>query len=77
MITKRARLQFNILLNAAQNQALCITECQNRKTGKTEYVLCAHHNSQNSHAFTPLAKLFRGNPMNEITPPGISADKLI
>jgi len=77
MITKRARLQFGTILHAAHNQTLCVTECQNRKTGKNEYVLCAHHMQNGTMHYSPLAKLFRGDPMNEVTPPGTAADKLI
>lgn len=77
MITKRAQLQFSSILSAAQMQALCIAKCFNITTGKPEYVLCAHSIIDSVEEYQPLAKLFQGNPFNEVTPPGASKYKLI
>ena len=77
MITKRASVQFAMLLDAAEEHSLCITECFNIASGKKEYVLCAHHMENGTEDYIPLAKLFKGNPLNEITPPGMAKYKLI
>lgn len=77
MITKRARLQFQLIASAGQSSTLCLAECYNLKTEKKEYVLCAHHLENGVSYYEPLAKLFKGNPFNEITPPGAAKYKLI
>jgi hypothetical protein len=77
MITKRAHLQFDTLIAAAQHESLCVAECFNIKTGKKEYVLCAHHLENGVVIYNPLAKLFQGNPNNEVTAPGQAQYKLI
>lgn len=77
MVTKRATLQFRTILAAAHHNSLCLTQCSNIKTGKIEHVLCAHHIENGVSIYQPLAKLFQGNPSNEITPPGAAKYKLI
>lgn len=77
MISKRANLQFSTLLAAAQHKSLCVAECFSIKTGKKEYVLCSHHLENGAVVYNPLAKLFQGNPHNEVTPPGAAKYKLI
>ena len=77
MITKRAKLQFDNICAAANMQSLCVSECFNIATGKREYVLCSHTNTNSGVTFYPLAKLFNGNPNMEITPPNTAAYRLI
>ena len=77
MITKRASLQFQTILTAAHHNSLCLTQCFNIKTGKKEYVLCSHHLENGAHVYQPLAKLFQGDPNNEVTAPGQAQYKLI
>lgn len=77
MITKRAHLQFMNIIDAAEHKQLCITECFNIKTGRPEYVLCTHELNQGTTLYVPMAKLFKGNPNNEITPPGAAKYILI
>ena len=77
MITKSANLQFQTILDAGHHNALCLAQCFNIKTGKKEYVLCAHHLENGTPVYHPLAKLFQGDPSNEITAPGAAKYKLI
>lgn len=77
MITKRARAQFAMLVEAAQHQSLCVLECANITTGKPEFVLCAHYVENGVVEYKPLAKLFKGNPHNEVTAAGAAKYKLI
>ena len=70
MIPKRVRLQFQMLLNAAENHSLCITETTHRKTGTKAYVLCAHTNEN----LYPLAQL---GAMPELHSPQHAGSKLI
>ena len=77
MITKRARLQFDTLLAAAEAHSLCVAKCYNIKTGKPEYVVCAHRVENGTEDYFPIAKMFASNPLGEITPPGASKYKLI
>lgn len=77
MITKRARMQFQNILFAADTQRLCVAKCFNIATGKPEYVLCAQQIVDGVDTYAPLAKLFNTNPYAEITPPGVAKHKLI
>lgn len=77
MITKRARIQFHNLIAAANVSALCVVKCHNIKTGEDEHVVCSHRVVNGVVQYEPLAKLFRGNPYAEITPPGESRVQLI
>lgn len=77
MITKRARMQYQNILFAANKQTLCVAECFNIATGKPEFVLCAQQIVNGVDTYAPLAKLFGANPYAEITPPGAAKYKLI
>lgn len=76
-ISKRARLQFDLVLTAAETQSLCVAKCFNRATGKPEYVLCAHDIVDGVATYQPLAKFFSSSPLNEVTPPGAAKEFLI
>lgn len=58
-------------------KALCVVTCHDIKTGKPEQVLCLHQLENGVQTYLPLAKLFKGNPLHEITPPGASKSVLI
>ena len=77
MISKKARLLFDNVCAAAHEHELCLAECTDRRTGKKVNVICRVENVDGVVTMKPLGKLFRGNPFNEVTPPGVSAPKLI
>lgn len=69
-IPKNIRLQFQTILQAAEQHHLCLTETTNRKTGKTVHLLCAHTNEN----LYPLAQL---GALKENYHPQLSQRKLI
>ena len=76
-VSNRAKHVFETLTQSARNYELCLIECDDRKTGKKVNVICRVENVDGVVTMKPLGKLFRGNPFNEVTPPGVSAPKLI
>jgi len=57
------------IIAAARNNDLCLMECRDAATGETVIALCAAHREGKEIVFSPLAKLFNGNPYEELTPP--------
>lgn len=76
-LSKKAKLTFNTIIEAASEHRLCLVECDDRKTGKKVSVLCESWTENGIVQLNPLGKLFSGSPFNEVTPPGVSAPKLI
>jgi hypothetical protein len=65
------RDNYNTLLRAAANKDLALMACTDRTTGKDVAVLCAvQPGGEGTLEFVPLAKLFDGNPYDELLPPG-------
>ena len=77
MISKKARLLFDNVCAAAHEHALCLAECTDRRTGKKANVLCATSTEGGVVCMQPLARLFSGNPYNEVVPPGLDAPEII
>ena len=75
--SKRSRYTFSTVQEAAADHRLCLARCEDRSTGKLVYVICETFQEDGVVTYNPLAKLLSGNPYNEVTPPGISAPKLI
>lgn len=76
-ISRKAKLTFNTIIEAADEHRLCLVECEDRKTGKKVHVLCESWTEDGAVQLNPLGKLFSGNPFNEVTPPDVAAPKLI
>lgn len=76
-LTKKAKITFGTILEAAHEHRLCLVECEDRATGKKVSVICESWQENGQVVFNPLGKLFSGSPFNEVTPPGVSAPKLI
>ena len=76
MISKKSKLLFGAVCAAAQANELCLAECTDRRTGKKVNVICAT-TEDGVVRLRPLARLFSGNPYNEVAPPGLDAPKLI
>ena len=77
MVSKKARLLFGNVCAAAHEHALCLAECTDRRTGKKVNVICATSTEGGVVCMQPLARLFSGNPYNEVVPPGLDAPKII
>lgn len=77
MISKKARMLFSEVCDAVHANELCLAECTDRRTGKKVSVICAATTKNGIIHLRPLARLFSGNPYNEVAPPGLDAPKLI
>lgn len=77
MFSRKAKLTFENLTDSAREHRLCLTRCEDIRTGKPVYVICEQFVENGVHRFNPIARLFSGNPGNEVTFPGISAPKMI
>lgn len=71
MINDAYKHNFETLLRAAANDDLCLLECTDWKTGKPIMVVCAVQPSDEGVSFVPIAKMFDGNPYEEIAPPSV------
>ncbi len=76
-ISPKSRDRFVKLISAASAQQLCLTACKDIRTGKPADVVCITQEINGTHAFIPIARLFRGNPMNEVSLPGHDSPKMI
>jgi hypothetical protein len=68
-IQKGDRQNFETILNAAKNGDLALLECADASSGEKRSVVCAVNRDGKDFVFVPLAKLFIGNPYDELTPP--------
>lgn len=62
---------FETLKLAFSNGDVALMECQNKETKKNVYVLCAMGYDPVTEEYIPMpfAKLFDGNPFEELNPP--------
>lgn len=70
-ISKGYLANFKTLSTAFANKHTGLIECTDAVTGKPVMVICAFsHDSATGEVITvPLAKLFDGNPYEELVPP--------
>lgn len=70
MIPQGHRKNFETMLRAARDGALALIECLDAKTGVPVYTICMMGRAENGDYMTaPVARLFEGNPYEELTPP--------
>jgi hypothetical protein len=70
MIPKGHRDNFATMLKAAKYGDLALLECTDAKTGLPVYVVCMMNRAEDGDYLpTPVAKLFDGNPYEEVIPP--------
>lgn len=61
---------FDTLLRAAEDGNLCLLECQDKATGKYVAVVCAVNEEEDDVvSLVPIAKLFEGDPYEEVAGP--------
>lgn len=64
------KANFETLLRAAGDKALCIMECTDKESGKTVIAVCAAWVDEDEQThLVPVAKLFDGDPYEELVPP--------
>ena len=65
------RGNLRTIVRAARNDDLAVLECQDRVTREPVPVLVAvHRDDDGQYVFTPLARMFSGNPYAELLGPG-------
>ena len=74
-IPEPCRANFETLQRASANGDLCLVECRDAMTGQPVYALCAVNYDGEMVELAPLAKLFDGNPYEELVPPGLGEEE--
>lgn len=70
MIPKSHKKNFETLKRAFANEDMAVVECTDKATGRPVHVLCAvAPNEDDQFDIIPMAKLFDGNPYEELLPP--------
>ena len=68
-IPKAYSNNFATLQRAQDNGDLALVECTDAETGKPVYTICAMDRHGDEYVMVPLAKMFDGNPYEELVPP--------
>lgn len=68
-LTAGQRANYKTICRAAQAGDLALMDCRDRATGRPVAVLVAVHLEAGEYVLTPLARLFDGNPYDELDPP--------
>lgn len=69
MLTTAQKANFETLQNADRAGHLALLECTDSTTGELVPVVCAVNFDGEQYEFVPLARMFTGNPYDEVTPP--------
>lgn len=70
MIAKGHKANFETMKRAFAAGHVAIMECSDAKTGAPVIVVCATQYRDGQCEFVPLAKMFDGNPYEELVPAG-------
>lgn len=63
------KAMFETMVRAIKNEDVAIMECKEIGTGEIVAVVVAMNETEDGVEFVPLAKLFNGNPYEELLPP--------
>lgn len=63
---------FKTLQQASANGHLALMECTDAATGKLVVTVCAVGMDNGEYTFTPVARMFDGNPFEELVPPSLA-----
>ena len=70
MINDHYKTNFQTMLMAAENADLCLMECTDATTGKPVIAICmVNCTKDGEYEMMPVAKMFDGNPYEELVPP--------
>jgi hypothetical protein len=69
MIKPGYKTNLETIIKAAKNGDLALVECTDKKSGRPVIALCAIGFDGKEYIITPMAKLFDGNPFEELNPP--------
>lgn len=62
---------YKTLCQASSRDRLCLVECTERASGQLVYVVAAVNQVGEDIELVPLARLFDGNPYEELAPPEV------
>lgn len=62
---------FKVMMAAAKNGDLALMECTDKATGKPVIAICAVNHVDGTFEFVPIARMFDGNPYDEMEPPSL------
>ena len=75
-IAKGYKANFETLKKAFDHDSVCLVECTDKATGKPVMTICMVNVIKDPNMivkdefeFVPVAKLFDGNPYEEVSPP--------
>ena len=60
---------FRMLVKAAVNEDLALIKCTCAQTGEPVFTICAINHSDDGVEALPIARLFVGNPFEQLIPP--------
>lgn len=61
---------FETMQRANENGDLALMECTDAKTGQyTAVICCVQRESNGDYSMVPIARMFDGNPYDELLPP--------
>ncbi len=63
------RANFDTIERACANGHLALVECTDHETGRRVAVVAAIGRDNEDYVVTPLARLFDGNPYDQLDPP--------
>lgn len=67
-IAKGHKANFKTLQLACKNGDLALMECTDITTGEPVITICVVNLDYGEYVFTPVAKMFDGNPYDEVNP---------
>lgn len=68
-IAKGYKANFHTLNQAFLDGRVCLMECTDKITKAKVNVICAVNEVEGEYEMVPFAKLFEGNPYDELDPP--------
>jgi hypothetical protein len=75
-ISPGQKQNLETIIRAAKNGDLCLMQCTDAKSGQKVDVLAAYYMDKGEYVMVPMAKLFEGNPYEELLPPGMENSPL-
>lgn len=63
------KTNFQTLSTAFEEGAACLLQCRDAQTGEPVYAICAVNRVKDDFEFIPFARLFDGNPFEQLVPP--------
>jgi len=75
-IPKGYKANFETMRKAFENGEVCLMECTDAKTGAMVVAVCAvQREADGDFTMIPVAKMFDGNPYEELLPPNTGEPK--